>query len=483
MDIRSIKNLFKLLSVIGLSLSFFFVIPIVWGVMTGEDYERFLLFNALLFSINLFFYLVLWTHKVELSVKQGIVFVNIIWILLAFAGSVPLMLYSHITWAQAIFESVSGFTTTGATIYADVEVLPQMILMHRSLMQWLGGMGIIVLGVGLFSLINPSGSLTLFKAESTGVKMEKMTPRIKDTALRIWGVYILLTLVDAILLKLEGMSAFDAINHAFATISTGGFSTKNASFGYFENPLMLWTTTFFMIVAGMNFLVHLRLFSGDWHGYKTEEVKWYLVIFLFLSLALSFEHNLLSTDTFMVSLTHASFTIASILTTTGFASLDYSLWGNGAIALVIMAMLTGGNAGSTSGGVKVIRYIVVIKSIMADIKKVIHPNAIINIFIDRNKVQSKVMHSTYAFVMLYVFTVLLVMLYLFASGYDMMTSLSTSLSAVGNIGPGFSLTGPAANYSFFKSADLNVLSVAMIIGRLEFFTVLVLLSRNFWKQF
>ncbi len=483
MDIRSVKNLFKLLSVIGLSLSVFLTIPIFLGLMIGEAYGKFLLFDALLFSINLFLYLVLLQHKVELSIKQGIVFVNVIWILLAFAGSVPLMLYSDVTLAQAIFESVSGFTTTGATIYTDVEVLPKMILLHRSLTHWLGGMGIIVLGVGLFSLINPSGSLTLFKAESTGVKMEKLTPKIKDTALRIWGVYVLFTLVDAILLKLEGMSAFDAINHAFATISTGGFSTKNASFGYFDNPLMLWTTTFFMIISGMNFLVHLRLFFGDAKGYKTEEIQWYVVIFLFLSLILSLEHTFHSTDSFMYSLTHASFTIASVLTTTGFASLDYSLWGQGAIAIVIVAMLIGGNAGSTAGGVKVIRYIVVIKSIMADIKQIIHPNAIVNIFIDRNKVQNKVLHSTYAFVMLYAFTVLLVMLYLFASGYDMTTSLTTSLAAVGNIGPGFSLTGPAQNYAFFKSADLGVLSVAMIIGRLEFFTVLLLLSRNFWRQF
>lgn len=483
MDNSSLKNIFKLLSVIGLSLSVFFIIPIFFGVIFDEEYGRFLLFDALLFSLNLFFYLILFNHKVELSIKQGIVFVNTIWVLLAFAGSVPLMLYTDASIAQAVFESVSGFTTTGSTIYSDIEVLPKMIMMHRSLMQWLGGVGIIVLGIGLFSLINPSGSLTLFKAESTGVKMEKMTPKIKDTALRIWGVYVLLTMLDAILLKLEGMSAFDALNHAFTTISTGGFSTKNASLGYFENHMILWTTTLFMIASGINFLAHLKMFSGDLRGYQSEEVKWYITLFVLLSVMLSFQHFSYSDDSFMYALTHAAFTIASIMTTTGFASLDYSLWGQGAIALVIIAMLTGGNAGSTAGGVKVIRYVVVIKSIMADIKQIIHPNAIVNIFIDRNKIQNKVLHSTYAFVMLYTFSVLLVMLYLFAAGYDIMTSLSTALSAIGNIGPGFSLTGPAQNYAFFDSMDLSVLSVAMIIGRLEFFTVLLLFSRNFWKQF
>ena len=483
MDIRSLKNIFKLLSVIGLSLSLFFMLPIIFGFIFDEAYGRFLLFDGLLFVINLFFYLILLNHKVELSIKQGIVFVNTIWILLAFAGSVPLILYTDVSVAQAIFESVSGFTTTGSTIYSDVEVLPNMILMHRSLMQWLGGMGIIVLGVGLFSLINPSGSLTLFKAESTGVKMEKMTPKIKDTALRIWGVYVLLTLLNALLLKLEGMSAFDAINHAFATISTGGFSTKNASMGYFDNPLIIWTTTLFMIISGINFLAHLKFFSGDFRGYKSEEVKWYIIIFLILSVMLSLQHISHSDDTMMYSLTHTSFTIASIMTTTGFASLDYSLWGQGAIAVIVVAMLVGGNAGSTAGGVKVIRYVVVIKSIMADIKQIIHPNAIVNIFVDRNRIQNKVLHSTYAFVMLYIFSVLIVMLYLFASGYDLMTSLSSALSAIGNIGPGFSLTGPSENYAFFDSMDLGVLSVAMVVGRLEFFTVLLLFSRNFWRQF
>ncbi len=483
MDTHSIKNIFKLLSVIGLSLSGFFLLPILSGVISGEDYSKFLLFDSLLFFINLFFYLILLNHTVELSIKQGIIFVNIVWVLLAIAGSIPFVLYSDVTTAQAIFESVSGFTTTGSTIYADVEVLPKMILMHRSLIQWLGGMGIIVLGVGLFSLINPSGSLALFKAESTGVKMEKMTPKIKDTALRIWGVYLLLTTLDAILLKLEGMTTFDAINHAFTTIATAGFSTKNASLGFYDSPLILWTTTVFMIISGINFLAHLRLFSGDLRVYKSEEVKWYFIVFMILSAMLSLHHIMHSSDTTMYTLTHAFFTVASILTTTGYVALDYSLWGQGATAVIIIAMLVGGNAGSTAGGVKVIRYVVIIKSIMADIKQIIHPNAIVNIFIDRNMIQNKVLHSTYALVFLYVLTVFIVMLYLFASGYNIMTSLSTALSAVGNIGPAFSLTGPAQNYAFFNSEDLAVLSVAMIIGRLEFFTVLLLFSRSFWKQF
>lgn len=483
MDIRSLKNVLKLLSVIGLALSVFLLIPIAVGAVYHEDYDNFLRFDGLFFLFDLFIYLILINHKIELSLKQGILSVNAVWVLLGFMGSVPLMLYTDVTVFQAVFESVSGFTTTGATVYSDVESLPKMILMHRSLMQWLGGMGIIILGIGLFSLINPSGSLTLFKAESTGIKLEKMTPKIKDTALQLWGIYLLLTILDAVLLKLEGMTLFDAVNHAFSTISTGGFSTKNSSLGYYDSPFILWTTVLFMLASGINFLAHLKVFYGDFGSYRYEEVKWYLILFLTLSSLLTLQHVVHSSDSFFYSLMHASFTIASILSTTGFTSLDYELWGQAAVALVFIAMLAGGNAGSTAGGMKVIRYIVVVKSFFAEIKRLLHPSEMINIFIDRNIVQNKVLYSTFAFIAIYTFSILIVTLYLFAKGYDVNTSISSALASIGNIGPGFSLSGPSQNYAFFDSMDLSVLSAGMIAGRLEFITVILLFSRSFWKKF
>jgi len=483
MDQRSLKNVLKLLSVIGLALSAFFMIPIAAGMLYHESYSGFLLFDGVLFSFNFLLYLILLHHKVELSLKQGILSVNAIWIMLGLTGSVPLLLYTDVTAAQALFESVSGFTTTGATIYSDIDSLPKMVLMHRSLMHWLGGMGIIILGVGLFSLINPSGSLALFKAESTGIRMDKMTPKIKDTAIRLWGIYLLLTIINALLLKLEGMTLFDAVNHAFSTISTGGFSTKTHSLGYFDNPWILWTTTFFMLAAGINFLAHLKLFYRDYSGYRSEEILWYITIFVILSTVLSLEHFFSSSDTLAYTLTHSFFTIASILTTTGFTSFDHEQWGQATVAVILIAMLIGGNAGSTAGGVKVIRYVVVIKSVLAEIKQVLHPSAVLNLFIDKNMIQNKVLHATYVFFTLYSFSVLIVTLFLYARGYDPMTSLSSALASVGNIGPGFSLIGPLENFSFYKSADLMVLSLAMIAGRLEFFTVLLLFSRNLWKKF
>ena len=484
MDLRALKNIFKFLSVTGMALSLFFLLPLLTGIRYHEDIAAFAIFDALLFSINAFFYLVLRKHTLQMSIRDGILSVNLVWVLLGFGGAVPLILYTPVSWADGFFEAISGFTTTGATIYTDIESLPKTILMLRSLMHWLGGMGIIVLGVGLFSLINPTGSMALFKAESTGIKMEKMTPKIKDTAFFLWGVYLLFTLCDTAALHLAGMDWFDSINHAFSTISTGGFSTKNASLGYFDSPLIFWITTFFMIVSGINFLAHLKLLSGgSFDGYRREEVFWYLLLFFALSFALTLVVILIDHDNIFHAATHAFFTIASILTTTGFATLDYEQWGHLAVSIVFIAMLIGGNAGSTAGGMKVIRYIVMWKTLVTQLKKTIHPHAMVNIFIDEEKTPSSVINATTGFVLLFIMTNLIVSIYLFSRGYDALTAVSTALACVGNVGPGFALTGPAQNYAFFHSSDKILLAFAMIAGRLEFYTIALLLTKTFWKKF
>ena len=484
MDIQALKNIFKFVSVIGMALSLFLFTAIIVGWIYGEDMGSFLMFDLILLGLNGSVFLLLRKHTMKLSIKGGILSVNLIWILLGVAGAIPLMLYTGLSPADAFFESISGFTTTGATVFSDIESLPYAILYLRSLMHWMGGMGIIVLGVGLFSLINPSGSMALFKAESTGIKMEKVTPKVKDTALRLWFIYILFTLVDALALKLAGMTFFDALNHAMSTISTGGFSTKNASLGYYHSDAIIWITTFFMIISGINFLAHLKLFStGKADGYRREEVFWYLAIFVLLSLFLSLIDVSATYDSWWHAVTHASFTIASVLTTTGFATLDYETWGQLAISIIFIAMLVGGNAGSTAGGVKVIRYIVLFKNIALQFTRTLHPKAIVSVFIDRQKISSQIISSTTGFLFLFAMTNMLLSLYLFGRGFDAMTAVSTALATVGNIGPGFALTGPAHNYAFFSDIDKIILSIAMIIGRLEFYTVFLLFSRSFWKKF
>ncbi len=477
------KSIFKILALIGMTLSGVFLLDVFIGLIYNEDFVNFLIFNSIFFIINLLVWLYLRDHELNLKIRDSILVVNLLWILLGVAGAIPIFLYTQVSFASAFFEAISGFTTTGATIFSDIESLPHMILFHRSLMHWLGGLGVIVLGVGLLSVINPSGGLSLFKAESTGVQLEKLTPKIKDTAMSLWLVYILLTFIDMFMLKFFGMDWFDAINHAFSTISTGGFSTKNDSLGHFSNDGIIWTTTLFMMLSGINFLAHLKLFHNDFTGYKSEEVKWYLIMFLVLSITLTTIHIDISGDSFYDALKHSFFTIASVITTTGFATIDYGTWSHLAIAIIFIAMLMGGNAGSTAGGVKMIRYVIIFKTLSSELKRILHPNTIISVFIDGVKQKEKILASTFGFFTLFMLTVMVVMIYIYARGYDAMSAVSGAFAIVGNIGPGFSLVGPADNFSFFNDFDKIFLSVAMIIGRLECYTVFLLFSSSFWKKF
>jgi len=478
-----IKGIVKFIAIIGTLLSLFFITPILIGLYYGEDIIKFIVYDLLLFSVNAIIWYGLQSHNIEMKIKGGIVAVNLIWLLLGVAGAIPFLLYTSLDFSAAFFESISGFTTTGATVFSEIESLPKMILFLRSLTHWLGGMGIIVLGVGLLSMINPTGSLSMFRAESTGISMDKIAPKIRDTALMLWGIYTFLTLVDMLLLHYFGMGWFDAINHAFSTISTGGFSTKNASMGAFDNAAIIWTTTLFMILSGINFLAHLRFLHKDYSGYKSEEIRYYIYIFLTLSTVLSLSHSFSSSMSIEESFRHSFFTIASVLTTTGFATLNYEEWGHFAVSIVFISMLIGGTTGSTAGGVKVIRYIILFKNMLTELKRVLHPNAILSIFIDNKKLKSSLLTSVAGFFTLYILTAVVVMLYLYARGLDEMSSISTALATVGNIGPGFGMVGPVENYGFFSWYDKLVLSIAMIIGRLECYTLYLMLSKSFWKRF
>jgi len=479
----NIKSILKFTSAVGIIVFFLFLVPVGLGFYYHENINSSSYAISSLLILNIVMFILLKNYKMSFGIKESIVSVNFVWILLGIGGALPLYLQTGIDFSSAFFEAISGFTTTGATVYSDIEELPRNILLHRSLMHWMGGMGIIVLGVGLFPLINPSGSLSLFKAESTGISTDKITPRIKDTANKLWGVYLLFTIANILCLKFFGMNWFDAVNHAFATVSTGGFSTKNSSLGFFaDNSGIMWTTIFFMVISGINFLAHIRFLSGDLKSYNLEEIKWYLVLLALLSVILTFLNMGDFTD-FYTDIMHSTFTIVSIMTTTGFASLDYSTWSHFSIAIILIAMIIGGNAGSTAGGAKVIRYIIYFKNISLEIRRSLKPDSIISIFIDEKPIKNSIISSIFGFFSLFILTIFFVMLYLYARGYDEMTAISTAMTTVGNVGPGFSLVGPAENYTFFSWYDKLLLSIAMIIGRLECYTVFILLSKTFWKKF
>lgn len=479
----NIRSILKFTSAVGIVVFLLFLIPLGLGYYYHENISQSFFFIFGLFALNIIIFMILKNYKMSFGIKESIVSVNFVWILLGIGGAIPLCLQTGIDFSSGFFEAISGFTTTGATVFSDIEDLPKNILLHRSLMHWIGGMGIIVLGVGLFPLINPSGSLSLFKAESTGISTDKITPKIKDTANKLWGVYLLFTILNILLLKLFGMNWFDAVNHAFATVSTGGFSTKNASLGFFVgNDGIIWTTIFFMIISGINFLAHIRFLSGNLKSYNLEEIKWYIFLLAFLSAMLTLS-NLDDFTSIYKDFMHSTFTIVSIMTTTGFATTDFSTWSHLSIAIILIAMVIGGNAGSTAGGPKVIRYIIYFKNISLEIRRSLKPDSIISLFIDEKPIKSNIINSIFGFFSLFILTIFSVMLYLYARGYDEMTAISTAITTVGNVGPGFSLVGPAQNYSFYSWYDKLILSGAMIIGRLECYTVFILLSKTFWKKF
>ncbi len=484
MDSLALKNSLKILALVGIFLSVFFTLPVLVGLFEGERVEGFIVFDLGLFLVSLGMYLPVAHHPLQMRVKDAIVTVNMIWLLLGLTGAIPFVLSTGVGFVDGLFEAVSGYTTTGATIYGDIEALPMHILLLRSLMHWLGGMGIIVLGVGLFSLINPTGSMALFKAEATGNRLEKYSAKIRDTALRIWGVYVLLTLIDMVMLWGEGMGWFDAINHAFSTLSTGGFSTKNASMAYWKDqPMILWTTTVFMLLAGINFLAHLRALRGDFGGYRSEEVRWYLIVFAVLGSALAWYRIESAPVEGWYTITHAFFSVASIVTTTGFGSVNYEIWGAPAVVILFIAMMMGGNSGSTAGGFKISRYVVLMKNIGFQIRRLLHPKAITALYVDGNRISYETLGIISGFALIFTLSNVVLTFYLYARGYDLMTSLSAAIAMVGNIGPGFGRVGVVENYAFFSSVDKIILAAAMILGRLEFFTVIMLLSRTFWKRF
>ena len=477
------KNILKFISTVGMVVFFALLIPPIIGLFYGENVTIYIITMLLLFALNGLVFYILKNHNLTLSIKDSIISVNLVWILLGIGGAIPFVLMLDISFFDAFFESISGFTTTGATVFSNVEALPHSILFHRSLTHWLGGMGIIVLGVGLLPLLNPNGSLSLFKAESTGISIDKISPRIRDTASRLWTIYIVFTLVNFLFLIIFGMNWFDALAHALSTISTGGFSTKNSSLGYFQNDGILWVTIFFMYISSINFISHIRFFMGEKTAYFHEEFKWLTAMLIALSLGLALVHVTNSSDSFYVALTHATFSVVSISTTTGFATINYETWGNIAVMIIFLAMILGGNTGSTAGGIKSIRHIIFFKNIFFEIKKSLHPNTISSIFIDNKEIKNHTIRSVFGFLSLFTLTIFITMAYLYARGLDEMSSLSTAISMVGNIGPGFGLTGPTENYGFFTWYDKIVLSIAMIIGRLECYTVFIIFSRSFWKKF
>jgi trk system potassium uptake protein TrkH len=403
------------------------------------------------------------------------------------AGALPYLFAGVVDsfWA-ALFESMSGFTTTGATIFADIEALPHGILFWRSLTHWLGGMGIIVLVIAVLPYLGVGG-MQLFRAEVPGPTPERLRPRITQTAKLLWLVYLALTVLQTVLYLLGGMGPFDAVTHTFGTLATGGFSPRNASLGHFQSPYIQYVTILFMYLAGVNFALHFRAATGRLEYFRDSEWRFYTGVVLAAGLLLTvlnlgtggYELDLAGGE---LALRDALFQATSIVTTTGYVTADYELWVPGAQAVLFALMFVGGMAGSTGGSMKAVRVLLVLKQVWMELRKHLHARAIFLARVGRHVVREDVLANVIGLVMLYLMLVLAGALALGFLGMDLLTALGASAATVGNIGPGFGAVGATDNYGWMGPWAHAVLTFLMLAGRLEIYTVLLLFLPETWRH-
>ncbi|PVW17048.1 TrkH family potassium uptake protein [Marixanthomonas spongiae] len=435
-------------------------------------------------------------HRKEIKKREGYLIVTFGWLTMSLAGTLPYLFSGAIPGiTNAFFETMSGYTTTGASILSDIESIPKGILFWRSITHWIGGMGIIVLAIAILPLLG-IGGMQLFSAEAPGPGGDKLHPRITDTAKRLWLIYVAYTLVETLLLKLAGMSLFDAINHSMSTLSTGGFSTKNASVAHWnDQPIIQYIIILFMFVAGTNFVLSYFAFKTKFSKvFKDDEFRWYCLfigVFAVIATLLIYfkaDISLSSIDHAMVwgrlesSFRHGLFQVLTIITTTGFVSADYTLWTPFLSAFFFGLMFLGGSAGSTAGGIKIVRHLIMIKNGILEFKRSLHPNAILPVRYNNKAVEQPIVYNILGFFILYMLSFIMGVLVFSWLGLDFKTALGGAASTLGNVGPALGDLGPVNNYGLLPAAAKWWASFLMLIGRLELFTVLILLTPFFWRN-
>ena len=487
MNIKTILNILAaMLAIIGLSMLLPMLVSFIYSEANLSAY-LYSMAGCLSVSIPVWFYT---RRSRKLTIKDGFALVTFAWIVVAIAGSLPFYLTGAIpNYTDAWFESMSGVTTTGATIIGNVNTLPNLengieslpkgILFWRSFLQWIGGMGIIVFTIAILPLLGVGG-VQLFKAEVPGPVADKIKPRVKETAKILWMVYVGFTALQMALLRLAGMPMFDAICHAFTTMPSGGFSTQNASIAAYNSPLIQYIIIFFMFVAGINFTLHFRAITGSFKSlFKDYELKVYIAIIIIATslifLSLSASNSDWSHDSFMISL----FQTVSIITTTGFGTSDYELWPYFCQLALFILMFFGAMGGSTSGGMKLTRIILLIKYAGTETKRMLHSRAIIPLRIGERSISDDIVRNTLGFFLIYLFIFVLTALVLTTFDLDLISAFGAAASAVGNVGPAFGEFGPTDNYALLNPIGKWMLSFCMLLGRLEIFTILVLFTKSF----
>ncbi len=478
----------RVLGLLGMIISLTMLWPLAWSISSGgTDTTAFLQSIAIGMGIGLTLFLIGKTRKgyQELRVREAFAVVSLAWVLASIIGALPFYLSGMVpTYTDAFFEAMSGFSTTGATILQDIEGQQAGLLFWRSLTHWLGGMGIIVLGLAILPFIGVGG-MQLFKAEVPGPTPEKLTPRIQETAMLLWVVYVVISAAETVSLLLCGMNLFDALTHTFGTMATGGFSPRNLSIGAYDSPVIEWVITFFMFLAGANFVLHYMALKGRFKAFfKDEEFRFYLVITVGISLLVTV---LLLTQGGYTSVStavrHSFFQVVSIMTTTGYGTADFNMWPHAARFILLSLMFLGGSSGSTGGSIKQVRIQIINKRIIVEARRLLHPQQVQRIRFNQKVLKDDVVSSVTAFFILYIgIFVIGTVVIMITSQLDLESGLSSVAATLGNIGPGLGSVGPMENYAHINSAGKWILSFFMLLGRLELFSVIMLFVPGTWKQ-
>jgi trk system potassium uptake protein TrkH len=433
---------------------------------------------------GLLLYLVFRKDKAEvINQREGMAIVAIGWTTVGLFGAIPFFLGDvYFTFTDAFFESVSGFTTTGASVLTNIENLSKGLLFWRSFIQWLGGMGIIVLSVAILPFLGVGG-MQLYKAEVPTPVPDKLKPRIRDTAMILWKVYALISLAEVVFLLLGGMTLYDALCHAFTTMPTGGFSTKNASIAHYNSVYVDGVIIFFMLLAGINFSLHYQMLRGKTLAFwQDSECRFFLGAAVLLTLVVSFDILGTVYTTMGEALRYGAFQVVSIVTTTGFVTADYEKWPAMSQLILLLCMFLGASAGSTGGGMKCLRIMLCVKFCYKELFSLVHPHAVSHIKIGGKPVPDDVMRSVLGFLALYMGLFALSSVLLAGLGVDFTTAFTAVASAIGNIGPGFGSVGPVDNYAQIPVLGKWLLIWCMLLGRLEIFTVIILVVPEFWRK-
>ncbi len=480
----NVKTIARILGLILITEGFFMWLAIPMALIFREkDVWCFLISGAITASVGLVAYLPARNAPLQLNRRDGYVIVTGAWILFSIFGTLPFLISGSIPgFTDAFFETISGFTTTGASILNNIEELSHAVLFWRSLIQWLGGMGIILLTLLLLPFLG-IGGMQLFSAEVPSPTPDKLHPHVKDTASRLWLIYLVFTVSETLLLWAGEMKLFDAICHSLTTMATGGYSTKQASIAHWNSPYIHYVITLFMFLAGTNFTLSYLAMHGKFKKiWANEEFKWYLGFIGGFTLLVAGGLFFTSGGGLEAAFRNSIFQVVSILTTTGYVTADYMAWTPWLVVLIFILMFFGGSAGSTGGGPKIMRIVIMLKNSTQELKRMIHPNAVIPVRLNKMAVEESVVTNVLAFIAFYGIIAMISMAIMSVLGNDLNTSVGAVAATLGNIGPGIGNVGPALNFSEIHMAGKWFLSFLMLVGRLELFTVLVLFSPLFWKK-